>query len=115
MKAVVEDMALSASTPLKKVSFMSSSEPEDKADLIAAHAITVMNNTRVGSQQIAVTLHEPRKLRPEKQAERLGTVSGNTSRRGSTVGTRQESPMSARRVSQLGPLGLGSLVSFQSV
>ncbi|KAK8869837.1 hypothetical protein IAR55_000405 [Kwoniella newhampshirensis] len=36
----------------------------------AANAIQVMNGTTVGSQQISVTLHEPRKLRPEKIAEK---------------------------------------------
>lgn len=39
----------------------------------AAHAITCMNGATVGSQSIAVTLHEPRKLRPEKIAERLAS------------------------------------------
>lgn len=29
-----------------------------------------MNGTRVGGQIVSVTLHEPRKLRPEKVAER---------------------------------------------
>ncbi|WWD15889.1 hypothetical protein CI109_100313 [Kwoniella shandongensis] len=36
----------------------------------AASAIQVMNGTSVGRQRISVTLHEPRKLRPEKLAER---------------------------------------------
>ncbi len=36
----------------------------------ASHAIRTMNGTVVGSQTISVTLHEPRKIRPEKLAER---------------------------------------------
>ncbi|KAK4688223.1 hypothetical protein P7C73_g1892, partial [Tremellales sp. Uapishka_1] len=45
--------------------FVSFDTPEE-----AAKAILVMNGARVGSQTISVTLHEPRKLRPEKIAER---------------------------------------------
>jgi hypothetical protein len=86
-KVVVVDMALSASRLRKKVSRATS-------DLLlmleAAHAITEMDGRQVGSQSIAVTLHEPRKLRPEKVAERgahsrpLGRLNGLVNRRSSS-------------------------------
>jgi hypothetical protein len=58
----------------------------------AAHAINVMNNTKVGKQIISVTLHEPRKLRPEKIAERIAQgVPMGFGRNGSGLGTRRSS------------------------
>ncbi|KAL7423910.1 hypothetical protein Q5752_001495 [Cryptotrichosporon argae] len=45
--------------------FVSFETPEE-----AANAIRHMHGKTVGNQQIAVTLHEPRKVRPEKIAER---------------------------------------------
>ncbi|WVQ78120.1 hypothetical protein IAT38_000201 [Cryptococcus sp. DSM 104549] len=42
----------------------------------ATAAITAMNNVQFGSQTLAVTHHEPRKLRPEKIAERAAAGGG---------------------------------------
>ncbi|EIW69665.1 hypothetical protein TREMEDRAFT_30506, partial [Tremella mesenterica DSM 1558] len=85
--------------------FVSFQSPE-----MAAAAIAQFNGTTVGRQQIQVTLHEPRKLRPEKIAERkalglpasFGRASGQRAR-SSTSPQRTDAKWRSRNYSSISP------------
>ncbi|KAI9638333.1 uncharacterized protein MKK02DRAFT_42720 [Dioszegia hungarica] len=78
----------------------------------AAHAIKVMHNTRVGSQQIAVTLHEPRRLRPDKLAERTAQITGAPlARSPQVVNKRSSSPLRIKRDRHVSAPGQASSIT----
>lgn len=66
--------------------------PIARLSRVAAHAIATMNGTMVGKQVISVTLHEPRKVRPEKLAERRASISPVAYGRSKVISRRSSSP-----------------------
>ncbi|WWC90052.1 uncharacterized protein L201_004984 [Kwoniella dendrophila CBS 6074] len=68
----------------------------------AAYAITTLHNQKLGRSTISVTLHEPRKLRPEKIAERMAEgLPVAFGRQSSTLPRRSMSPVRSDRLERV--------------
>lgn len=65
--------------------------------LLAACAVKAMNGTQFGRQILSVTLHEPRKLRPEKIAERIAQGLIHRQAVSPHLARRSSSPIKSRR------------------
>ncbi|OXC69792.1 hypothetical protein AYX13_01559 [Cryptococcus neoformans] len=72
--------------------FVSFYTPEE-----AACAVKAMNGTQFGRQILSVTLHEPRKLRPEKIAERIAQGLIHRQAMSPHLARRSSSPIKSRR------------------